>query len=107
MSSVSYTHLCRLSRERERLGFSSFSAYLDKVEAETDPEATARFVDLVTTHYTYFLRERRQFDFLRTTAFPELERSKPNRTWNILCAGCSTGEECYTASCLLYTSRCV
>lgn len=63
---------CRLSRERERLGFSSFSAYLDKVEAETDPEATARFVDLVTTHYTYFLRERRQFDFLRTTAFPEL-----------------------------------
>ena len=89
---------CRLSRERERLGFSSFSAYLDKVEAETDPEATARFVDLVTTHYTYFLRERRQFDFLRTTAFPELERSKPNRTWNILCAGCSTGEECYTAS---------
>ena len=85
---------CRLSRERERLGFSSFSAYLDKVESETDPEATARFVDLVTTHYTYFLRERRQFDFLRTTAFPELERSKPNRTWNILCAGCSTGEEC-------------
>ncbi len=68
------------------------------MEAETDPEATARFVDLVTTHYTYFLRERRQFDFLRTTAFPELERSKPNRTWNILCAGCSTGEECYTAS---------
>ena len=96
---------CRLSRERERLGFSSFSAYLDKVEAETDPEATARFVDLVTTHYTYFLRERRQFDFLRTTAFPELERSKPNRTWNILCAGCSTGEECYTASMIVEDYR--
>ena len=96
---------CRLSRERERLGFSSFSAYLDKVESETDPEATARFVDLVTTHYTYFLRERRQFDFLRTTAFPELERSKPNRTWNILCAGCSTGEECYTASMIVEDYR--
>lgn len=96
---------CRLSRERERFGFSSFSAYLDKVEAETDSEATARFVDLVTTHYTYFLRERRQFDFLRTTAFPELERSKPDRTWNILCAGCSTGEECYTASMIVEDYR--
>ncbi|MEI3230269.1 MAG: hypothetical protein V8S24_02790 [Gordonibacter pamelaeae] len=50
------------------------------MEAGTDPEAAARFIDLVTTHYTYFLRERRQFDFLRTTAFPELEASRPRRT---------------------------
>ena len=66
---------CRLSRERERFGFSTFSSYLDAVEAGTDNEVNARFIDLVTTHYTYFLRERRQFDFLRTTAFPELEAS--------------------------------
>lgn len=91
---------CRLSRERDRLGLPSFSAYLDLIEGGKDPAAQARFVDLVTTHYTYFLRESRQFDFLRTTAFPELERTRAHRTWNILCAGCSTGEECYTVAML-------
>ena len=92
---------CRLSRERDRLGLRSFSAYLDLIEEGTDPEASSRFVDLVTTHYTYFMRETRQFDFLRSTAFPELERTRPIRTWNILCAGCSTGEECYSVSMLV------
>lgn len=91
---------CRLSRERSRLGLPSFSAYLDLIESGAHPEAESRFVDLVTTHYTYFMRESRQFDFLRATAFPELERTRPRRTWNILCAGCSTGEECYTVSML-------
>ncbi|WP_080799767.1 CheR family methyltransferase [Arabiibacter massiliensis] len=92
---------CRLSRERERLGMPSFSAYLDLMESGANPAARARFIDLVTTHYTYFLRESRQFDFLRTVALPELERARPRRTWNILCAGCSTGEECYTVSMLV------
>lgn len=92
---------CRLSRERTRLALPSFSAYFDLVESGLDPEARDRFIDLVTTHYTYFLRESKQFDFLRDTAFPELERTRPNRRWNILCAGCSTGEECYSVSMLV------
>lgn len=92
---------CRLSREQERVSATSFSAYLDLVESGLDPEARARFIDLVTTHYTYFLRESKQFDFLRTSALPELMRTRPRRTWNILCAGCSTGEECYSVSMLV------
>lgn len=92
---------CRLSRERERFGASSFSKYLDLVESGLNAEASARFVDLATTHYTYFLRESGQFEFLRTTAFPELERLRPNRTWNILSAGCSSGDECYSLSMLV------
>ncbi len=91
---------CRLSRERERLGLSTFSAYLDLVESG-DAEANRRFVDLVTTHYTYFMRESSQFAFLADVVFPELARRAPDRTWNILCAGCSTGEECYTISMLV------
>lgn len=92
---------CRLSREQERVGAASFSAYLDLIESGLDPEAHARFIDLVTTHYTYFLRESKQFDFLRTVALPDLMRTRPRRTWNILCAGCSTGEECYSVSMLV------
>lgn len=88
---------CRLSRERERLGLPSFNAYLDIVESG-DTEVRRRFVDLVTTHYTYFMRESSQFAFLCDTVFPRLARHAPEGPWNILCAGCSTGEECYTIS---------
>lgn len=98
MSSKRVLLECRLSREQERLGLSSFTKYLDLVESNSDPNVRARFIDLVTTHYTYFMRESKQFDFLRTTVFPELERLRPHRTWNILCAGCSTGDECYSVS---------
>ena len=92
---------CRLSRERDRLGLPSFDSYLNMVESGKNPEASARFIDLVTTHYTYFFRERKQFEFLRDTAFPKLERGRRRRRWNILCAGCSTGEECYSVSMLV------
>ena len=89
---------CRLSRERERLGMPSFAAYLDLVESGRDLQVRDRFVDLVTTHYSFFLRERGQMDFLVKTAFSELLAKKPDRPWNILSAGCSTGEECYGLS---------
>ena len=91
---------CRLSHEREHFGLPSFSAYLNLVESGANPEALRRFIDLVTTHYSYFLRESSQFAFLRDVAFPELQRRLPHRPWSILCAGCSTGEECYTVSML-------
>lgn len=92
---------CRLSREREHFGAATFSEYFDLVERDAYSEAQLRFVDLITTHYTYFMRESSQFAFLTDTAFPELELRRPDRTWNILCAGCSTGEECYTLSMLV------
>ena len=92
---------CRLSRERERLGFATYSDYLDLIESEKEHPARERFVDLITTHYTYFMRESSQLAFLQNRAFPELLQRKPNRTWRILCAGCSTGEECYTVSMLV------
>lgn len=91
---------CRLSHERERLGLPSFAAYLNLVESGANSEAHRRFVDLVTTHYSYFMRESSQFAFLRDVAFPELQHRSPHRPWSILSAGCSTGEECYTVSML-------
>ena len=92
---------CRLARERDRLQLPSFSAYFDLVESGRNQQERNRFVNLVTTHYTYFLRESAQFKFLFATAFPELLAKRPNRPWNILCAGCSTGEECYSVSMLV------
>ncbi len=87
---------CRLAQEQKLAKANSFSSYLNLVESGTDQTAQHRFVDRITTHYTYFMRESSQFDFLVHTAFPHLEKTRPNRPWRILCAGCSTGEECYT-----------
>lgn len=92
---------CRLTRERERLELPSFTAYLHLIESGSNPHAFQRFVDLVTTHYTYFMRESSQFSFLEHVAFPELEQRIHGRPWKILCAGCSTGEEAYTLSMLV------
>lgn len=97
---------CRLARERERLGLPSFAAYLNLIESGRNQQARSRFIDLVTTHYTYFLRESSQFDFLTSTAFPELLKKHPQRPWNILCAGCSTGEECYSLSLIVEDYAC-
>ena len=92
---------CRLTRERARLGCSSYTDYLNLIESGSDRTATERFADLITTHYTYFMRESSQFTFLKEVALPRLARTNPRRTWNILCAGCSTGEECYSVSMLV------
>lgn len=78
-----------------RLGFATFGDYFAMVEENPGSPEEQRFIDLITTHYTYFMRESSQFDFIRATAFAELSQRPSNRPWRILCAGCATGEECY------------
>lgn len=89
---------CRLTRERERLGLSTFGQYLDMIESEQNTTARTQFINLVTTHYTYFMRESSQFSFIRDTVLPELLARRSHRPWRFLCAGCSTGDECYSLS---------
>lgn len=89
---------CRLAREQRRLDVPTFSTYLDMVESGHDAAIRAQFISLITTHYTYFMRESSQFLFVRDTVLPELmvRRAHSSRPWRFLCAGCSTGDECYS-----------
>jgi chemotaxis receptor (MCP) glutamine deamidase CheD len=50
-------------------------------------------VDLLTTNETYFFREPKHFDFLRSHALPELKGQSTVRVWS---GACSSGEEPYT-----------
>mgnify|MGYP001220174769 CR=1 FL=1 len=54
-------------------------------------------IDSLTTNETYFFRESKHFDVLMKTVFPAA-KAKPGKSVSIWCAGCSTGQEPYTAA---------
>jgi chemotaxis protein methyltransferase CheR len=56
-------------------------------------------IESLTTHETYFFRDRAQLDFLRTSMLPPLiqeARASGRRRLRLWSAGCATGEEAYS-----------
>ena len=56
-----------------------------------------------TVNETYFFREERQLDLLKSTIFPAL--LKKNTSLNIWSAACSTGEEIYSLALLMQSCK--
>lgn len=90
---------CRLRLELDRLQIPSLGAFLDRVEADRTGQLATAMMNRLTTNYTFFLRERSHFDFLTREILPRL--TSDAKSFQIWCAGCSTGEECYTLAMLL------
>ena len=94
----------RLSRRLRELKSPSFSAYLQRVEA--DGLERVRMLDALCTHETHFFREPRHFDFLARDVLPrwraqgrtEGDDGRRVRVWS---AGCSTGEEPFSLAMVL------
>lgn len=86
---------CRMAKELERLKVPSFAEYLRLLRRDRTGDVAAGMVNQLTTNYTYFLREPAHFSLLEQKIYPELFPRKygPCQIW---CAGCATGEECYT-----------
>jgi len=83
----------------------TFQNYYDYLKTDSSGEAVSNLINLVSTNYTYFNREKDHFDFFHQTALPAVcERlKKQNRKdLRIWCAGCSTGEEPYTLLMLMH-----
>ncbi len=71
----------------------------DPLHALQEREALSK---LLTSHETYFLRDRGALDVLREHILKDtLAQKKEQRSLNIWSVGCSTGEEPYTLSILL------
>jgi chemotaxis protein methyltransferase CheR len=84
-----YSRLQRRLRER---GHATFSAYLDSLRADSDPE-WQEFINCLTTNLTSFFRESHHFEMLGRHLRGLPAGSGPVRVWS--CAA-STGEEPYS-----------
>ncbi|MBW7573385.1 CheR family methyltransferase [Caproiciproducens faecalis] len=77
-------------------GFKSFTDYFELVKQNKSDEITA-MLNKLTTNHTYFYREPAHFEFLKNTILPRQEKINSRRDIRIWSAGCSSGEEAYTA----------
>lgn len=84
----------RLSRRVRATGASSFSEYLNRLEASRDSSEWQEFINSLTTNLTYFFREQHHFPVLEEFVKRHLkETGKVPRVW---CSAASTGEEPYS-----------
>ncbi|SFH02813.1 chemotaxis protein methyltransferase CheR [Duganella sp. CF458] len=88
----------RLAKRLHHLQFDSYGAYFQLISSGTAPEETQIAIDLLTTNETYFFREARHFEHLRTVLKERKQGSAPFRVWS---AACSTGEEPYSIAMVL------
>lgn len=86
----------RLSKRLRARGCRSFRDYYELVEKEADERQWA--VDLLTTNETYFFREPRHFEYLRTLVQADCSSRGAFRVWS---AACSSGEEVYSIAMVL------
>jgi chemotaxis protein methyltransferase CheR len=76
----------------------SFGDYFKVLTSGQHPEEVQMAVDLLTTNETYFFREIKHFEFLRTQALAARARAQPFRVWS---AASSSGEEAYSIAMVL------
>lgn len=91
----------RLQKTLREGQFPSFKTYYTHVISDSSGKALLHMVDKLSTNHTFFFRETAHYDFLRLRVLPELVKSlqkQGNRKIRIWSAGCSSGEEAYTAA---------
>ena len=88
----------RLSKRLQAHQLSSFSDYFALLSSGRSAGEVQTAVDLLTTNETYFFREPKHFELLRSLAKAAAGRTQPFRVWS---AASSTGEECYSIAMVL------
>lgn len=91
----------RLSNFLVSQGYDSFTTYVDHILKNKNASDIEVLLNKLTTNHTYFMREENHFSFFGETILPYLEQKNKNKSVSIWSAGCSSGEEPYTLSCIL------
>jgi chemotaxis protein methyltransferase CheR len=92
----------RLSRRLRALGLTTFREYREHLAS--DPSELESFINAISTNLTKFFREAHHFDHFRShvaVPFVQAAHGKTGRRLRVWSAGCSTGEEPYTAAAVL------
>lgn len=87
----------RLDKRLRYHDLSSYSEYFRLFGKPGFELETSMAIDLLTTNETYFFREPKHFDFLKSHFFNNHPASQPLRIWS---AASSSGEEAYTLAML-------
>ncbi|MDI9571097.1 MAG: protein-glutamate O-methyltransferase [Pseudomonadota bacterium] len=88
----------RLGKRLREGDFKSFTEYFHYVTTPEGSDELIAMIDSLSTNLTYFFREERHFQKLRSI-LPQIARSGTGPSTprvKIWCAGCSTGEEPYS-----------
>lgn len=93
----------RLAKRLRTTGARSFGEYFDFIHTPQGADEYTFFIDLVSTHETSFFREPAHYEYLLTAALPALHAAGAGtrRELRILSAACSSGEEIYSAACVV------
>lgn len=81
-------------RETKILTIPDYIDYLNANEGEME-----NLIDIISTNHTFFFREIQHFEFMQTTALPELHEYAKNLGGNefrLWCAASSSGDEPYS-----------
>ena len=92
----------RLENHIRSGGWTNFQDYMDSVETDQSGVHEKMLVNLLTTNYTYFMREFQHFDYLRKVVLPWAKaREVKTKDLRIWCGAASTGEEPYMIAMVL------
>ncbi|MDA8196390.1 MAG: protein-glutamate O-methyltransferase CheR [Actinomycetota bacterium] len=89
----------RLNPVARRVGVASITDLVSKLRANPtiNSEVGSMVAEAMTTNETYFFRDVKPFDVLKSELIPKIiERKGADRTLNIWSAACSSGQEAYS-----------
>ena len=93
----------RLSPAIRKLGYSNFSDFVNHVLDKKENDEITLILNKLTTNYTFFMREQEHLDYFTKNIIPEIvRRHQRDKSLAIWSAGCSSGEEPYNLTMLLY-----
>ena len=97
------------SRLISRLNFlklETIEAYLEYIFHSKEPNNEYQFfIEQITTHKTFFFREKYHFEFLTKVLPDYCKKFGASHQLSVWSAGCSTGEEVYTLGMILNEKR--
>jgi chemotaxis protein methyltransferase CheR len=87
-------------------GFSSYADLVRRLRGGPFTDLHQKVVEAMTNNETTFFRDARVFGMLATSILPALIAARSaERSLNIWCAACSTGQEPYSVAMLLHEHR--
>ena len=82
-------------------GFDNFHDYIEDILGDKSGRKVDQLITKLTTNYTYFMREEAHYNFMASSALQEWKKKICDYDLRIWSAGCSSGEEAYTAAMVL------